>query len=266
MRIIVCLFAVSMIAITIVFCFLPADFVAKYVIFTRREQVLCLLDGLGLNTPAADIGTSVGSSDTIGGESAGSSAVNDNNTNEGIISDEGEMRQTEQEIIDALAIKLQSLPRTENGETDYKALCFTDRMNKITEYTFTPGEVEYIFSKVVRLSTVAVPVSGVLTKFTLVDNTDTLEITAEINLDLRGIIKKYKLTLLPQFASFTVVVPLGRKNGVINAKNEDITLNCTSFNLPNSMLTFGCNMAFGKADYHKKLGDTVSNILNNLDF
>ena len=127
-------------------------------------------------------------------------------------------------------------------------------------------EVGRLFYLIVALFEAPVPIEGKLEKITFLKQEGRLIVCAEVEVFLSQVLKAAHIDFLPQSAHFFVCVPLTIENSKISADCEKIVLRCESFVLPEGLLCYGCEAAFGVRDYKKFFGEAVGNVLRNAYF
>ena len=148
------------------------------------------------------------------------------------------------------------------GEITYRDFAFQGRLPALSA-PLTDLELCYVFSEIVASSTLAVPIKGELEKISFVKEEDLLTASAEITLCFTLLAEKYHISWLPDYAHFSLVIPFSVKDSEISVISGRISLRCETFDLPEALLIFGCNMAFGKRDYRTLFGDAVKNVFLN---
>lgn len=148
------------------------------------------------------------------------------------------------------------------GNIDYKAFAFQGRMPRVVE-PLTDLELCYVFSEIVASSTVSVPISGKLEEISFVREGETLLSSARITVSFSRLAERYGLHWLPAAASFFLFVPFSVKSTDISVDFERMYLRCDTFDLPEALLIFGCNAAFGQRDYKTLFGEAVRNVFLN---
>ncbi len=147
-------------------------------------------------------------------------------------------------------------------ELVYRSFAFQGRLPELKE-TLSDAELCYVFSKIVASCTPAVPLKGKLEQISFEKKEDHLNAYAEIYLDFTGIAKQYHIGWLPEGAHFSISIPFLVKKSEISVISDKIVLICDTFPLPEALLVFGCNMAFGKRDYRTLFGEAVKNVFLN---
>lgn len=127
-------------------------------------------------------------------------------------------------------------------------------------------EVGRLFYLIVALFEPPVPVEGRLEKITFYKKEEHLLVCAEVNVILSHVLKMAHIDFLPTNARFFVCVPLSVKKSDVSANYEKIVVRCESFVLPEGLLCYGCEAAFGVKDYRKFFGEAVCNVFRNAYF
>ena len=152
--------------------------------------------------------------------------------------------------------------KAQNDDLEYRFFAFSDRLSPLIA-PLNEVEVGYVFSRIVSSSTLAVPIEGRLEEITFLKEGSDLTTVARIDLDFSLLKGKYHLEWLPDHALFFLCVPFSVNNSEISVNSEDIFLKCETFDLPEALLIFGCNVAFGKKDYRTLFGEAVKNVFIN---
>ena len=159
-----------------------------------------------------------------------------------------------------------SLPISEKlcatEEVDYRAFAFVDRLPPLSE-PLSLAEVAYVFARIVSAATEKVPINGKLTEITFVKECSTLSVCACVTLELDHLSEAYGIAGLPECAVFSASMSFCVENADIFVDLETITVICETFELPEALLIFACNLAFGKKDYKRIFGEAVRNVLVN---
>lgn len=170
------------------------------------------------------------------------------------------IRDSDEEDV-ALAFSVRSKVPIE-GELIYRSFAFQDRLPPLTD-PLTDQELCFVFAEIVASSTLAVPIKGKLEKISFVKEGENLTASADITLCFSLLAEQYHLSWLPDYAHFSLVVPFVVKNSEISVISNKIVLSCESFALPEALLIFGCNVAFGKRDYRTLFGEAIKNVFLN---
>lgn len=147
-------------------------------------------------------------------------------------------------------------------EMDYRSFAFKDRMEPLHD-PLEDGELCYVFSRIVSSSTATVPIKGMLEEISFSKEGEKLIAVAEIDLDFSLLKAAYALAWIPEHARFCICIPFFVKESEISVDFDGIILRCESFELPEALLVFGCNAAFGKRDYRTLFGEAVKNVFVN---
>ena len=147
-------------------------------------------------------------------------------------------------------------------EVDYRAFAFVDRLPPLSE-PLSLAEVAYVFARIVSAATEKVPIDARLSEIAFTKEDSTLSVCACITLGLDRLSKAYGIAGLPDCAVFSASMSFCVENADIFVDLETITVVCETFELPEALLIFACNLAFGKKDYKRIFGEAVRNVLVN---
>ena len=147
-------------------------------------------------------------------------------------------------------------------EVDYRAFAFVDRLPPLCE-PLSLAEVAYVFARIVSAATEKVPIDAGLAEIAFTKEDSTLSVCACITLGLDRLSKAYGIAGLPECAVFSASMSFYVENAEISVDLETITVVCETFELPEALLIFACNLAFGKKDYKRIFGEAVRNVLVN---
>lgn len=161
------------------------------------------------------------------------------------------------EIADAIAQKIPT-----EGPIDYRGFAFMDRLPALSA-PLSDRELCFVFAAIVESATLSVPVTGRLEYVSMSKKGESLSTEAKILLDLTDLIRSRSLYWLPESADFTVTLEFEIKNTEISVIYDKISVRCNSFEIPEALLVFGCNVAFGKKDYRVLFGMAVTNVFKN---
>lgn len=148
------------------------------------------------------------------------------------------------------------------GEIDYRAFAFEDRLPVLLA-PLTDEEIVYVFARIVSSATERAPIEGSLTEITFEKEEESLRAFARITLGLKGLIDKYRLVGLPEQAVFSVSMTFSLKNSYISVDFNKTSVCCETMDIPEAVLLFGCNLAFGRKDYKALFGNAVKNVFVN---
>ena len=148
------------------------------------------------------------------------------------------------------------------GEIDYRGFAFADRIPPLIE-PLSDIEVAYVFAQIVSTATAKVPIDGELAEITFDKEGDELRAVARITLGLTRLAEKYRLIGFPSNAAFCVSMQFSLKDSHISVDFDNISVECETMDLPEALLLFGCNLAFGKKDYKELFGNAVKNVFVN---
>jgi len=162
----------------------------------------------------------------------------------------------------SLAERVDEKLRWGETESDYRAFAFDDRMQP-SDSPLTDEEVAFVIARIVSTYTLAVPIHGVLENISFSREGDDFFARAVIGLRFDELREMYSLSWLPSYAEFTLTVPGEVKESKISVISDKISLKCDSFFLPEALLVFGCNMAFGKRDYKTLFKIAIENVFIN---
>ena len=149
-----------------------------------------------------------------------------------------------------------------NGAIDYRGFAFTDRLPALSA-PLSDEELCYVFAAIVESATLSVPIKGRLEYISMTKKGVSLSAEAKILLDLTDLIRSRRLYWLPESADFTITMAFELKNSEISVIYDKISVRCDNFEIPESLLVFGCNVAFGKKDYRGLFGTAVTNVFTN---
>ena len=127
-------------------------------------------------------------------------------------------------------------------------------------------QVGSLFYLIIAFLNADVSIRGRLDKITFQREKEELFVFAEIDVDLSGIVERFRLSFLPQSARFSVFVPLCIKNSDLSADSEKIKVRCESMDLPESLLCYGCDVVFKQREYKRFFAETVGNVVRNACF
>lgn len=149
-----------------------------------------------------------------------------------------------------------------DGKIDYRGFAFEDRLPSLLE-PLTDEEVVFVFEQIVSSATEKVPIDGALTEITFEKDGDALRAFARIGLGLKRLVSKYRISGLPEYAVFSVSMSFHLKDSHISVDSEKTVVCSETIDLPEAVLLFVCNLAFGEKDYKSIFGNAVKNVFVN---
>ena len=148
------------------------------------------------------------------------------------------------------------------GEIDYRGFAFEDRLPPLLE-PLSDDELVYVFARIVSSATEKVPIDGTLTEISFEKDGDVLRAFARVSLGLVRLAEKYRISGLPQYAVFSVSMCFHLKEAHISVDSEKTVVCSETIDLPEAVLLFVCNLAFGEKDYKLIFGNAVKNVFVN---
>lgn len=161
------------------------------------------------------------------------------------------------ELSDSIAKKIPA-----EGDVDYRGFAFTDRLPPLTS-VLSDEELVYVFAQIVSSAGEKVPIDGRLETITFVNNGEYLYAFARIVLDTSGLAEKYGIVGLANVAVFSLSMCFVVKNSYISVDFEKLHVHCETMELPEALLIFGCDLAFGKRDYKKVFEEAIKTVFVN---